>query len=102
MPENADRKLYLTADRERVVEEGDDDAAFLFKGEGDEITDEEAKQYGISARKEEQTEPAQKARQSPEAATEADTAEAREAKQPTDAKQAQAAANKARTTRADK
>jgi hypothetical protein len=46
----ADRKLWLTADREKVVEDGDPAAAFLFATEGDEITDEDAKRYGVKAK----------------------------------------------------
>lgn len=43
----SDRKLWLTADRERVVEDGSSEAAFLFAGEGDEITVEDAERYGL-------------------------------------------------------
>lgn len=42
-----DRKLWLTSDKERVVEDGHPEAAFLFASEGDEITDEDAKRYGV-------------------------------------------------------
>lgn len=42
-----DRKLWLTADRERVVEDGDPDSAFLFATPGDEITEDVAKRYGL-------------------------------------------------------
>ncbi len=45
-----DRRLWLTADKERVVEDGDPAAAFLFASEGDEISDEDAKQYGVKAK----------------------------------------------------
>lgn len=54
----ADRKLWLTADRESVVEDGDPKAAFLLAAEGDEVSDEDVKRYGIKAR----SAPANKAR----------------------------------------
>lgn len=44
----ATERLYLTADRSRVVREGPD-AAFLWKSEGKPITDEEAAQFGLDA-----------------------------------------------------
>lgn len=43
------RRLWLTADRERVVEEGDPSAAFLLAAEGDEVSDEDAERYGVEA-----------------------------------------------------
>lgn len=43
----ADRRLWLTADRARVVEEGDPEAAFLFTSPGKEISDEDAERYGL-------------------------------------------------------
>ena len=43
----ATERLYLTADKERVVKEGDPDAAFLFVTPGKEISAEDAKRYGI-------------------------------------------------------
>ena len=43
----ADRRLYLTADRSRVVEEGEPEAAFLLVGEGSELESALAEQYGI-------------------------------------------------------
>jgi hypothetical protein len=45
----ATERLYLTADRERVVKEGDPDAAFLFSTPGKEISAEDAKRFGIKA-----------------------------------------------------
>lgn len=44
-----DRKLWLTADRDQVVEEGDSRAAFLFATPGDEVSDTDAKRYGLKA-----------------------------------------------------
>lgn len=70
----ADRKLYLTADRERVVEEGDPEAAFLLAAPGKEISDADAEKYGLKP---------------------APAAEEKEAA-PADNKQAAAPANKAR------
>lgn len=46
----ADRKLWLTADKERVVEDGDPSSAFLFASPGDEISDADAKRYGVKAK----------------------------------------------------
>jgi hypothetical protein len=74
----AERRLFLTADQERVVEEGDPAAAFLFAAPGDDISDEDAEKYGLNA-------PAPKA-------------PTKEAPKPED-KQAAAPANKARAAR---
>jgi hypothetical protein len=41
----------LTADREKVVEDGDPAAAFLLGGEGAEIPDDEAARLGLGKRK---------------------------------------------------
>lgn len=46
----ASERLYLTADGERVVSEGDPDAASLFAAEGDEIDDEDAKRFGLKSK----------------------------------------------------
>lgn len=43
----APAKLWLTADRERVVEDGSPEAAHLFLAEGHQIPEEMAKQYGL-------------------------------------------------------
>lgn len=72
----ADRRLWLTADRERVVEEGDPEAAFLFATPGKEISDADAEKYGLKPAK-------------------AKAAEAKQA-EPAEDKQAPAPANKAR------
>jgi len=45
----ADRRLGLTADRSRVVDYFDVEAAFLFRAPGGKVTVEEARQFGISA-----------------------------------------------------
>lgn len=47
----ADRKLWLTADKETLVEDGDPKAAFLFASEGDEVSDEDAERYGLKPKK---------------------------------------------------
>jgi hypothetical protein len=41
------KRLYLTSDRSRVVEENDPDAAFLLVGAGCELNDTIARQYGL-------------------------------------------------------
>lgn len=46
MTVKVDRRLYLAADRETLVEDGDPGAAFLWASEGDEVTDEEAERVG--------------------------------------------------------
>lgn len=43
----ADRRLYLTADRATVVEEGDPRAAFLLVGQGGEIAATEVERLGL-------------------------------------------------------
>ena len=43
----SNKRLYLTADRSRVVEEGNPDAAFLLVGAGCELHDTVARQYGL-------------------------------------------------------
>lgn len=45
----ADKRLWLSADRETVIADGDPRAAFLLCSPGDEVTDEDAKRYGIKA-----------------------------------------------------
>lgn len=41
-----DRRLWLTADKDKLVEDGDPKAAFLWANEGLEVTDEEANRVG--------------------------------------------------------
>lgn len=43
----ADRRLWLTADQESVVEDGDPAAAFLFVSEGDEVSAEDVERFGL-------------------------------------------------------
>lgn len=40
-------RLWLTADKERVVEDGDPAAAFLLVGEGGQLSEEDARKYGL-------------------------------------------------------
>lgn len=47
----SDRRLYLTADEKRVVEEGDPEAAFLLVGAGGELPSAVAEQYGLIGKK---------------------------------------------------
>lgn len=44
----ADRRLYLDAAKERVVEDGDPSAAYLFATEGSEIGEADMGRYGLS------------------------------------------------------
>ena len=53
----ADKRYYVTADRSRVVEEGHEDAAILLAAEGDDITNEDAKRYGLGRYAPEPAEP---------------------------------------------
>jgi hypothetical protein len=46
MPYTADKRLYLTAD-DKVVEEGDPNAATLLVGVGGQLSDEDAQRYGL-------------------------------------------------------
>lgn len=43
----AEKRLYVNADRSRLVEEDDPEAAFLLAPEGAEIPDDVARQYGL-------------------------------------------------------
>jgi hypothetical protein len=43
----SDKRLYLTSDRSRVVDENSPDAAFLLVGAGCELNDVVARKYGI-------------------------------------------------------
>lgn len=65
-----DRKLWLTADRDSVVEDGDPGAAFLLGNKGTEITDAEALRLGLKQAKKsadkKADEPANKARKAGE------------------------------------
>jgi hypothetical protein len=47
----AAKRLWVNAERDKVVEEGDPDAAFLLLAEGQEMPDEEAKKYGLGGEK---------------------------------------------------
>jgi hypothetical protein len=41
------KRLYVTMDRSRVVDESDPEAAYLLVAEGGSLTEEEARQYGL-------------------------------------------------------
>lgn len=43
-----DRRLFLTADKSRLVEPDDADAAFLWANTGDEVTEEQAAEVGYT------------------------------------------------------
>lgn len=43
----ADRRLYLTGDKSRVVEEGDTSSAWLFAAPGSDISQADVKAYGL-------------------------------------------------------
>ncbi len=45
----ADRRLYLTADRLRLVEEGNPESAFLFVAPGQSISAADAARFGLIA-----------------------------------------------------
>lgn len=47
----AEERLYLTADRSRVVKRGDPAAAFLWKSVGKPISDAEATEFGLDGAK---------------------------------------------------
>lgn len=49
MSYTSDKRLYLNEDRTKVVEEGPE-ARYLLVNEGGELSDEEAKQYGLTAK----------------------------------------------------
>lgn len=46
MPKS-DRRIYLNADKSKVVEGDSPEAAHLFAVEGDDVSDEDAKRYGL-------------------------------------------------------
>jgi hypothetical protein len=50
MPYKSDKRLYLNADRSKVVDEESADAAYLLVNAGGELTDAQAKQYGLSTK----------------------------------------------------
>lgn len=61
-----DRTLWLTADRDRVVEDGDPEAAFLLARRGQEVPAALVKRYGLgSVGKQVSGPPADKSRHAP-------------------------------------
>lgn len=62
----ADRRLWLTADRARVVEDGDPEAAFLYLTPGKSVPLDEARAFGlVSDEPKGKAAPANKARTAP-------------------------------------
>lgn len=62
----ADRRLWLDAARERVVEDGDPEAAFLLAAPGDELPADVVERYGLREAKEKRK-PEDKAHRRPSA-----------------------------------
>jgi hypothetical protein len=61
MPYMAQRRLYVNADRTKVVPEDSPEAAFLLAPEGDEVDDETAERLQLKRRKMEPEDKARKA-----------------------------------------
>lgn len=59
-----DRRIYVNADRSKVVEESDPDAAFLLATPGDVLSDEDVKRYGLN-KTEPKAEPESRAAEKP-------------------------------------
>jgi hypothetical protein len=89
-----DRKLWLTADRERVVEDGDPEAASLLASKGKAIPDDVAKRYGLTG-KPARPEAAEAAEAAEVPAADAADPEGKAVADPPDDKAALRAANKA-------
>lgn len=67
MPFRSDKRLYVNADKSKVVEEDSPEAAFLLVGEGGTVSDEDAKKYGLKApQRTEVTEVESESKQEPE------------------------------------
>lgn len=47
----AGKRLFLTENKKKVVQEGHKDAAFLYAAPGDEIPDEAAERFGLTGSK---------------------------------------------------
>jgi hypothetical protein len=45
----SDKRLYVNADRSKIVDETDPEATFLLVGEGGTVSDEDAEKYGLKA-----------------------------------------------------
>jgi hypothetical protein len=50
VPYTSDKRLYLNADRSKIVEEDDPDAAHLLVAAGGQVSDVIAKQYNLKAK----------------------------------------------------
>jgi hypothetical protein len=53
----ADKRYYTTADRSRLVEEGDPDAAYLLAAEGAQLSSADIERYGIGKKSMPEPEP---------------------------------------------
>lgn len=84
----ADHHIYVNADRSRVVEEHDPDAAFLLAAAGDDVSAEDVKRYGLNASKAKAAD--EESDESPKAGAEAES----KAMQSPPANKAQAPASK--------
>lgn len=51
MPYKTEKRLYVNADRSKIVEEDSEEAAFLLAGAGHELSDEDATRYGLTEAK---------------------------------------------------
>lgn len=51
MTYRSDKRLYVNADRSKVVDEGSAEAAYLLVTEGGELPDEDAKRYDLTGKK---------------------------------------------------
>lgn len=49
MPFKTDKRLYVNADRSKIVDEDSPDAAFLLAAAGHTVSDEDVKRYGLKA-----------------------------------------------------
>lgn len=85
------RRIYLTADRKRAVEEGDPDARFLLCTAGGEVALADAKRYGLLDEPEEA--PDEAPEEAPESDAEQQDAPVKAARRPPN-KARRAAANK--------
>ena len=65
MPFTSEKRLYLNADKSKVVEEDDPDASYLLVAAGGQVSDEHAKQYGLKAKEKAEAKVEDKAEEAP-------------------------------------
>jgi hypothetical protein len=65
VPFLSDKRLYLNADKSKVVEEDDPDASYLLVAAGGQVSDEHAKQYGLKAKEKAEAKAEEKAESEP-------------------------------------